>query len=263
VNAALFGPAGNGKSTACKGSAAAMGMPFDIYSCDPDTTLESMFGGTRVNINKQKADDPDFVFVEGVVAKALRCGHFLEIQEVGLVRRPGVMAALNAIMEAGPGKYLTLETGQRIYRDPKAIVVFTSNDGYHGTQLFNQSVLSRNALVKYFENPTAEEMTTRALAAVPDFVDADTLTRMAKTVMDLSAYLRDNEIDTGVCGQRELTNWAMAVMYELFVSGESLSNKLVRRAAQSTLVEKTSQHREEIEEAADAVVNRDWGCLEF
>ena len=263
VNAALFGPAGNGKSTACKGSAAEMGMPFDIFSCDPDTTLEQMFGGTRININKTSQDDPEFVFVEGVVSKALRLGHFLEIQEVGLVRRPGVMAALNAIMEAGPGKYLTLETGQRIYRDPKAVVVFTSNDGYNGTQLFNQSVLSRCAFVKYFENPTVEEMLKRTLLAVPDFSDVDMLKGMAKTVADLSNYLRENEIDTGVCGQRELTNWAMAAMYESFISGEPLSKPLVRKAAQATLVEKASQHREEIEEITDAIVNRDWGILEF
>ena len=258
---AFLGPAGCGKSTASSALAEDLGMPEIKLTCHPDMGADEWFGSFNPNpAYTEGGTEPEYQFVEGALTKALRKGWLIEIQEVGVIRRPGAVAALNAVLEAGPGKYVDLPTGQRIYRDPKTIIIFTSNPGYLGTMEMNASVLSRLARVVRLPGATTKEMVARAKSAVPDFADDAILNRMAKTISDASRYMSEESISSGIAGQRELNNWCMEIMVEMAL-GATLEDKLVRQCAQETVVSKLAQSDEDIEEVTRAVIDRDWGIL--
>ena len=127
---AFLGPAGCGKSTGTSALAEDLGMPEIKLTCHPDMDADDWFGSFNPNPRfVPGGTEPEYIFVEGPLTKALRNGWLIEIQEVGVIRRPGAVAALNAVLEAGPGKYVDLPTGPRVYRDPKTVLVFTSNPG--------------------------------------------------------------------------------------------------------------------------------------
>ena len=206
------------------------------------------------------ANGVEYEFVEGPLTKALRYGCLLEIQEVGLIRRAGVVAELNDVLEAGIGKSFVLPTGERVPKSSHFVAVFTSNDGYEGTQILNQSVLSRMNEVLYFENPTAETMAARTKAVVTDWNDDDELRRMAGCIVSIADACHKKGIEDGVCGQRELTNWAIACRLLMKRRGEvKLTNAIIREAAQSAVLNKASQNREEIISLGFETLNKHYG----
>ena len=72
------------------------------------------------------------------------------------------------------------------------------------------------------------------------FPDEVILNRMVKVVKDIQRYCRDEDITDGVCGQRELENWAMAVMVDT-PEGASITDDIVHDCAIETIINKVSQ----------------------
>lgn len=213
---------------------------------------------SRINVEAARRAK-DYTYVEGPVTKALKHGYFLEIQEAGCIRRPGVLVSLNALLEPGKDISVTLPTGEVVKKDPHCIIAFTSNDEYEGICFLNQSVLSRMADVVYFDNPSPETMAARAKANVTDFPES-TLLKMAETVANCTEYLAQKDITSGVCGQRELTNWAMSAMsLAKRRNGGTITNAILREAAQGAVINKVAQDRESIAEVASAIFNPVYG----
>lgn len=198
----------------------------------------------------------DYVFVEGPLIKALRIGALLELQEMGVVRRPGVAVALNAILESGKNKYINLPTGERVYKNKNTVIIFTSNDEYEGTVNLNQSVLSRMGHVVWFEHASIDEMASRTKNLVSDFKDDARLREMAKIISDINVFCRENGITSGVCGQRELNSWAMETMIRLEIEGEEdITDDILRRTCQTAVLNKVSQNADDVIDVANGIVN--------
>ncbi len=206
----------------------------------------------------------DYVFVEGPLIKALRIGALLELQEMGIVRRPGVAVALNAILESGKNKYINLPTGERVYKNKNTVIIFTSNDEYEGTVNLNQSVLSRMGHVVWFEHAGTEEMAARTKNLVTDFPDDELLKTMAGIISDINVFCHENGITSGVCGQRELNNWAMECMIRMEIDGEeSITDDILRETCQTSVLNKVSQNADDVIDVATGVVNPKLGEWEM
>lgn len=226
---------------------------------DEGALIEDMISLVNEEVAK-RLEGKDYIYVEGPLTKAIRYGYAVEVQEIGIVKRAGVAVGLNAILESGKNAFITLPTGETIKKHKNAVIIFTSNNGYVGTANLNQSVLSRMGDVRYFQNEKQSVMVERALKAVPDFYNKDVLTQMAGIIEQINKYCLDKGIDDGVCGQRELNNWAMEIMCDLEDAGEvEASADVIRECAQRTVINKCSQDIEAIEEVGTACIDALFG----
>lgn len=233
---------------------------------NPDSILEQDLICDMVNkVNakvSEMCDSKDYTYIEGGLVKALRNGYAFEIQEIGIVKRAGVAVGLNALLESGKNAFITLPTGEVIRKHPNCVIFFTSNDEYEGTNNLNQSVLSRMGHVVWFKNSSVAEMAKRAKGIVTDFYSDKVLMEMAQIIEDITNFCKDKGITDGVCGQRELNNWAMEVMMELEMNGLSeATNEILRMTCQTTVLGKASQNADDIMDIAEGVVDAKYGSM--
>lgn len=182
-----------------------------------------------------------FGYVESDFIKALKYGWVCEIQEPTSILQQGVLIGLNSLLE--PNGIITLPTGERIKRHPDTVIIFTTNpSSYKGCDTINQSVLSRVDLKISVEANDKDLMAKKAMA-VTGFQNYAMAQEMVDIVDRISRYLVENEIDDGVCGQRELKGWMQAVMVE----GE----ENVYEMALDTIISKATEDENEKE----AIVN--------
>ncbi len=187
-----------------------------------------------------------FTYVEGGLIRAARLGYCFEVQEIGMVLRPGVAVGLNALLESGGNSFITLPTGETIRKHPDCTLIFTSNDGYEGTSNLNQSVLDRMALVYRLPNPSKDDMKKRIMSRL-NFPDQNILNRMVDVIYDIQTAAKEKDITDGVCGYRALENWCMATMIKAMDTG-CITDAIVYQTAINTVMNKTSQHEEYVEE---------------
>ncbi len=226
---------------------------------DEGELIEMMINLVNKRVAK-RLEGKDYKYVEGPLTKAIRYGYAVEIQEIGIVKRAGVAVGLNALLETGRNAFITLPTGETLKKHKNAVIIFTSNNGYVGTANLNQSVLSRMGDVRYFQNEKANVMVERTLKIVPDFYSKDMLKEMAEVIQDINAYCQDKGIDDGVCGQRELNNWAIEIMCDLEDMGETeATSDIIRECAQRTVINKVSQDEEAIAEVATGCIDAKFG----
>lgn len=258
-----------------------MGLPtIEEVTMDPESSYirifrEEMPAGTETVdiidalVNKVNAEvserlaTKDYTYVEGVLTKAIRNGWLCEVQEIGIVKRPGVAVGLNALLETGENNFIQLPTGEHIEKHPNTVIVFTSNDEYEGTCNLNQSVLSRMGHVLYFQNATVDEMVKRTISKVPDFYSKSELKKMAKIIENINNYCHEQGIDDGVCGQRELNNWAIQIMCQLEDYGlTEATPEIIRETCQTAVLNKVAQNEEDIIAVATACVTQEYGELD-
>lgn len=241
-----------------------LGLPnTDDVVNDPETSYEKVFGvkpttfpdegkiivemmNRVIKYLSENANGKNFTYVESGLIKAARLGYGFEIQEIGCVLRPGVAVGLNALLETGGNAYITLPTGETIKKDPNCTFIFTSNDEYEGCVNLNQSVLDRMSLVYRIENPPEIVMKQRIMSRL-NFPDEKILDRMIQVIYDLNDASKKKGITDGVCGYRSLENWCMSAM----IKGKKdsfISDAIVYQSGIQTVLNKTSQKKEYIEE---------------
>lgn len=215
---------------------------------------------TAKKVYGEYANSKDFIFVKGGLLRAIEEGKFFEIQEIANVRRQGDMVGLNALLTTGDDAFITLPTGETVTKSPNCVICFTTNRGYEGCGTINQSVLSRMALVKTIETPETEVLVERVMNRLNfPLKDKDALLRMASVVKDIEVYSRDHDITDGVCGYRELENWAMSILVETELSGEEITDELIAECGIDTVLNKVSQTDEYIEEIRIACYDKQFG----
>lgn len=172
------------------------------------------YGCISILIDKvmKDSDKTAFMYVESDFIKAIKYGWVCEIQEPASVLQQGVLVGLNSLLE--PNGVITLPTGEMIRRHPDTVIIFTANpSNYKGCDTLNQSIISRANMKLRIESSDVDAMARKAMA-VTGFKDFNTARNMADIVFRISRYLIENEIDDGVCGQRELKDWLQAAIVE-------------------------------------------------
>lgn len=274
-------PTGNKKVKTFTEIREELGLPdTDEIINDPEYAYEVMYGEQPKNStdvdealllreliqricdrsHEMYANAKEFTFVKGGLLVAIEEGKFFEIQEIANVRRQGDLVGLNALLTTGDDAFITLPTGEVVTKDPNCVICFTSNRGYEGCGTINQSVLSRMAIVKKIDTPTTEVLVERVMKRL-NFPKKhkDLLTLMATVVKDIEAYSKEHNITDGVCGYRELENWAMTTMINSMADGCEIDSTLIAECGVDTVLNKTSQIDEYIEEIRISCYDKQFG----
>lgn len=178
--------------------------------------------------------EKDFFLKESEIIKACRQPSVLEIQEPSMIEKPGTLTRLNSLFD--DGAVTDMINGEKIRRNPNTIIIMTTNLDYVGCGNFNQSVLSRMSLIQPKQELTEEEMKQR-ITARTGYADENVLRFMISVVKKIHAYLKEEDLQDGVCGYRELENWVLTFR----------AIKDIRRAAQIAVLSKAAMDPEEQE----------------
>lgn len=170
-------------------------------------------------------------FVEGLVPKLVRpCLVFYD--EVTVPKNPGVIAALNTLMDNQ--RKFTLTSGRVIERHPKTVMMFAGNfDDVEGCREPNRAWQDRNNEIIDVDPPTAEQMKAMLIAStgydpnVNGNINIDAFISIWPQLQEISAEYY------GVCGPRALSDWL----------AKSMALGDPRRAAETTILTKSSSDK--------------------
>ena len=205
--------------------------------------------------------EPDFIYVESEFVKAYRNGWGIEIQEPTIIKRNSVLAGLNKALDNDPdAASITLPTGEVVRRHPDTVVIMTTNQDYDGCNNIQQSVLSRMQNKRQIANPTTDELVERTVSETK-FPDKRTLSKMATIIREINEYCNSADVTDGVCGPRELCNWAKRAYVDAVIDNndpaiKKIDEQYVLRAAFPTIVEKVSQTSEDQEAVVIEVIQK-------
>ena len=204
--------------------------------------------------------EPDFIYVESEFVKAYRNGWGIEIQEPTIIKRNSVLAGLNKALDNDPdAASITLPTGEVVRRHPDTVVIMTTNQDYDGCNNIQQSVLSRMQNKRQIANPTVDDLVSRTLSET-SFPDKTVLRTMANIIQQINEYCATADVTDGICGPRELSNWAKRTYIESVLDGNDpkakIESKYVLRAAFPTIIEKVSQTAEDQEAVVIEVIQK-------
>lgn len=204
MNFMFTGEAGTGKSTAAQQIAAICGLPYRFHTCSSSTEETELKVQTIVDPN----DGSRFINVDSEIVNAVRYGGIIEVQEINMIRREGVAACLNSVLD-GIGK-LKLLDGTILDRHPNCVFIFTMNVGYEGAKNLNQALLSRCFCKQEFELPETKELVARLTKK--QGITSDLAANMIKVFFDVRKCLEISGEENGVCSYRELDAWAEMLM---------------------------------------------------
>lgn len=250
---------------------AALGLPtFDDIENDPQGSFLKLFGHEMGPLDSESdcyrevcnkvldsfKQSSDYTYVESNLIRAIENGWVVEIQEPNVIKKNSVLVGLNGIMENDSNASITLPTGKTIKRHKDAIVIVTTNGGYDGVAPLQQSVLSRIQYVYSIEQPDIEVALQRVISKT-GFPDKDNLRTMYKTMKEIQKYCREKDITDGICGDRELLNWAKKAMLIQKRDPDAqegiVSSDAIIKAAFPTVLYKVSQDEESVEEVITSV----------
>lgn len=190
---------------------------------------------------------PEFIWQDSPIVYAYSRPCVCEIQEADCIRDPGVLTNFNSILECGENKFIQLDNGKILRKNPYCIYIFTSNMQYEGCRMINNAVFDR--LDPYrLELPSAKVRATR-ITKKTGFADKKALKTMVSVVDKIDNYMTENGLMTGVCGMRSLEHWAEALMiWQKRHPGEEIPQKVLRDTGARKVLAKTAQPEDELNE---------------
>lgn len=140
IYAMLFiGDSGTGKSTSARVIPSRCGIPYVSVNCSINIEESDLFGAMKPNSCKSKPEDPEFVWEDGLITKAVRNGYCVILEEINFAR-PGVLGKLNSLLD----ETRQIDLPHEIVRaHPNFRVIATCNIAYEGTNRFNKALVNR------------------------------------------------------------------------------------------------------------------------
>lgn len=148
------GESGTGKSTAAKVIPSRCGIPFISINFSANVEESDLFGSMIPNPEKSSAEDPEFIWQDGIITKAVRHGYCVVAEEINFAR-PGVLGKFNSLLDET--RQIDLPTGEIVKAHNNFRIIATCNIAYEGTNRFNRALINRFEVIEEFEDPTKEE----------------------------------------------------------------------------------------------------------
>lgn len=146
---AFVGESGTGKSTAARVLPARCGIPYISVNFSVNIEEADLFGSMVPNPKKLKPEDPEFVWTDGIITKAVRYGYCAILEEINFAR-PGVLGKLNSLLDEN--RQIDLSTGEIVRAHPNFRIIATCNIAYEGTNRFNKALINRFDDVTVFKD---------------------------------------------------------------------------------------------------------------
>ena len=146
---AFIGESGTGKSTAARVIPARCGIPYISVNFSVNIEEADLFGSMVPNPKKLNPEDPEFVWADGIITKAVRYGYCVILEELNFAR-PGVLGKLNSLLDEN--RQVDLSTGEIVRAHPNFRIIATCNIAYEGTNRFNKALINRFDDVTVFKD---------------------------------------------------------------------------------------------------------------
>lgn len=204
-SAIFVGESGTGKSTTAKHIAYMAGIPFEIINASINIE-ESDFIGIMVSNKNRKSDlDPMFVWKDGILARAVRHGYVVIIEELNFARA-GVLGKLNTLMD--DSRQIELGDGSIIQAHPNFRLFATGNIGEEGTQRLNRALINRFQHAKKFKHLNKQEAIALIISKT-GYKDHDKVDKIYSVYDAIRKYAKENQLKLSI-SIRQLLNIFMA-----------------------------------------------------
>lgn len=137
---AFVGESGTGKSTAARVLPTRCGLPYVSVNFSVNIEEADLFGAMTPNPFKQTPNDPEFIWQDGIITKAIRNGYCIILEELNFAR-PGVLGKLNSLLDEN--RQIDLSNGEIVKAHPNFRIIATCNIAYEGTNRFNKALINR------------------------------------------------------------------------------------------------------------------------
>ena len=206
----LVGETGTGKSTAAKVIPSRCGLPFVSVNFSTNIEESDIIGTMIPNPEKTSADDPEFIWQDGVLTKAVRNGYVFNAEEINFAR-PGVLSKLNSLLDEY--RQIDLPTGEIVKAHKNFRLIATCNIAYEGTNRFNKALINRFEIVHIFEELNKVEM----LATITERTGYDNYDNMSKiynVYTALKKYAKEQNLDVKVSIRQMLNIFTKGKYYK-------------------------------------------------
>lgn len=146
---AYVGESGTGKSTAARVMPTRCGFPYVSVNFSVNIEEADLFGAMIPNPEKKSAEDPEFVWQDGILTRAVRNGYCVVLEEINFAR-PGVLGKLNSLLDEN--RQIDLANGEIVKAHPNFRIIATCNIAYEGTNRFNKALINRFDDVTVFKD---------------------------------------------------------------------------------------------------------------
>lgn len=136
----FIGDSGTGKSTSARVLPARCGIPYTSINFSVNIEESDIIGSMIPNAMKTTPEEPEFVWQDGVLTKAVRNGYCIILEEINFAR-PGVLGKLNSLLDEN--RQIDLPTGEVLIAHPNFRIIATCNVAYEGTNRFNKALINR------------------------------------------------------------------------------------------------------------------------
>ena len=211
--AVLFhGPAGTGKTIACKLVCQAIALPIMATINCTENLDEYVLG-------KYIPQGEIIIFSESYLTKAIRDGGAVVFEEINFAK-PQYLAFLNSLLD--DNGFVRLDSGDIVKRHQNFRFFATMNLGYYGTKELNQALFNRfNAVIELAalsDDSIRKMLSVRIPECIP-FID-----KILGVYHKLRKKIESEELEI-VISPRNLENWARLSRHEGFI-----------RAAEKTII---------------------------
>lgn len=197
----LHGPAGTGKTVACKLMCEKIGLPLmETINCTEN--LDEFVLGKYV------PDGDKISFFESYVTKAIRDGGAVVFEEINFAK-PQYLSFLNSLLD--DNGFVRLDNGKVVKRHKNFRFFATMNIGYFGTRELNQALYNRFSAVVEISALSDEAVIRMLSARVPEC--GEHIPKMLGVYRKIKAKI-DSEEAEYVISPRNLENWARLAKYE-------------------------------------------------
>ena len=225
VYSMLFeGESGTGKSTAARVIASRCGLPFVAINCSTNIEESDIFGAMIPNPKKASADDPEFIWEDGQLTKAIRNGYVGIIEELNF-GRPGVLGKINSLLDES--RQIDLPNGEVLKAHPNFRLIATVNIGYEGTNRLNKALVNRFEICKKFEDLDEKEA-KKVIVARTGYTNIDKLNKVLDVYRAIKKYSKEQNLQLVVSIRQLLVIFTQGKYYK--DAKDAINNLMLNQA---------------------------------
>ena len=195
------GDSGTGKTTLAKVIGHKLGLPTLSINFSSNIEESDVIGTWISNVNKTSSTDPEFVWKDGLLTKAIRNGYLIILEEINFAR-PGILGKLNSLLDES--RQIDLPTGDIVKAHKNFRMIVTGNIGYEGTNLLNLAFVNRYDYIREFSQMTIDEI-ENIIKTKTGYKDNAKISSILQVYLAIKKYSTENKLNL-VISVRQLIN---------------------------------------------------------